>query len=113
MTCGGQSAQTALAEIQVLLNDKLIDNMLVETHVSPPKFSRVAQKGRKSNAAKAAGQYLQCQSEQAFCIDNTNRSLQYEFCMREGTQGPIVGVTFNEDKENCVSTTPTFITRAK
>ena len=112
LTSGKQSAQTALAEIQVLLNDNFNVKKLLDTQV-PPKFAKVAQRGRKSNAAKAAAQPLQSSSEQAFRIDNTNRSLHYEFGTQEGTQVPTVFATCDDDKENCAPTTLGFSLRAQ
>ena len=112
-TSGGRSAQTAQAEIQVLLNDTFKVNQLLDTQVSPLKFARVSQRGTKSNAASAAAQRLRSQSGQAACSNNTNKSLHSEFCMPEGRQMSIDGATCDCEKENHDPATPCILSQAQ
>lgn len=95
-----------MAEIQVPVKDKFNVSKLLDTQLSPPKFAKVAQRGRKSNTAKAAAQHLQSSSGQAFIIDNTKTCLHYEFGTQEGSQVPTVCVICFDDKGYCAPTIP-------
>ena len=109
----GGSAQKTLAEIQVLLNEKLRVNRLLETDITPPKLAKVSRRSRKSSASTAALQHLQVQYINHVSIENKDGVLSSGHNVREGPRAPIVECTPDDTKENDEQSTGRYLGRVR
>ena len=107
----GGSAQKALAETQVLMNEKFKVNRLLETDITPPKFAKVSRRSPKSCASTAAAQHLQVQYRNPVSIENEDSVLSSGHNGREGPRASIVDCMPDDNNENDEQSTGRYLSR--
>lgn len=97
----------------MLLRDKVLTNKLLDALISSRKFTKVALRNRKSNAAKAAVQHLRAQSEEDVCTRSGDALYNSESSMRECAQVSTIGSSCEDDKDIHVTSTDALAPHAQ